>query len=279
MSLLIAMTGFADEWTLVTDASDLQAGDQIVIAYADTEHDVYVTATTSIKKTSSAAFMETVNATFSADYTQLTAIGSNTAVFTLGGSAGAWTLTNQNGDKLGATAAKKLAWNSGTTTWTISIVGEATIKSTGTDLGQIQYNYNNNSPRFCNYKGTMKDVLIFRQGSAVPQVTIHYQGFPYRKTHCDDPVFKAGTEYTISSFIPVVNGKRFVAWNFEGEEFAPGATITVPEKDVLFIPVWHDETGISNNETRVNATKQIRNGQLIIVRDGVEYDVMGVKLQ
>ena len=70
-----------------------------------------------------------------------------------------------------------------------------------------------------------------------------------------------------------------MAWNFEGVEFAPGATITVPEKDVLFIPVWHDETGISNNESLVNATKQIRNGQLIIVRDGVEYNVMGVKLQ
>lgn len=34
MSLMIAMSGAAEEWTLVTDASDLKVGDQIVLACA-----------------------------------------------------------------------------------------------------------------------------------------------------------------------------------------------------------------------------------------------------
>ena len=270
MSLLIAMTGFADEWTLVTNPAELQAGDQIVLGcYTKGK-----TASTTISG-SQTKYLEGITSTFSGS--QLVSMNESTAVFTLSGNASAWTLTNQNGQVLGATAAKKLAWNNpnATNTWTITENG---IQSTNSSFGTIQYNEQGSS-RFTVYTSSQTPVQVYRKGSAVPQVTIHYQGFPYRKTHCDDPVFKAGTEYTISSFIPVVNGKRFVAWNFEGEEYAPGATITVPEKDVLFIPVWHDETGISNNESLVNATKQIRNGQLIIVRDGVEYDVMGVKLQ
>jgi hypothetical protein len=40
-----------------------------------------------------------------------------------------------------------------------------------------------------------------------------------------------------------------------------------------------DEQGISNANTDVNATKILRDGQLIIIRGGVEYTVTGLPVR
>ena len=112
-----AQQGGGDEpatkvWTLVTDASTLKAGDQIIIASNAKSKTASATITSQ--------YMTEVSSTFSSDKKTITSVGSGTAILTLGGSAGAWTLTNESGKKLGATAVKKVAWDSGTTTWTIS---------------------------------------------------------------------------------------------------------------------------------------------------------------
>ncbi|MDD5931610.1 MAG: hypothetical protein PUC45_04005, partial [Oscillospiraceae bacterium] len=123
--------------TLVTDASTLKAGDQIVIA-AKANEKVYAAGALSGK------FLASVE-------TSLTDVGSDVAVFTLGGDASGWTLTS-NGDKLCTSAAKAVNYSgTGTETWTISIEaeGKATIASTDSACGRILYNVN--SPRFLNY--------------------------------------------------------------------------------------------------------------------------------
>ena len=139
------------EWKLVTDASTLTAGDQLVIA---------TNAKGFVAGNISSSVMSNVAATFSSDLSTLTALPGDAVVLTLGGSSGAWTLANSSGSLLGATAVKKLAWGSGTTTWSISISGgSATIQNGNNSNGRFLYNVN--SPRFTTYtSGTSTSMLL-----------------------------------------------------------------------------------------------------------------------
>ena len=133
--------GGATGWELVTDDSSLKSGDVLVIASntkGKTAGDI------------SSQYMTEVSSTFSSDYSTITTLGSNTVELTLGGTAGAWTLSS-GGKALGATDTKKLAWDSGTTTWSISISGgNATIQNGMSSYGRFLHNASN-SPRFTTY--------------------------------------------------------------------------------------------------------------------------------
>ena len=123
---------------LVTDASTLKAGDQIILS-ATANDSTFAAGAMSGK------FLSSVE-------TKLDALDQKVEIFTLGGSAGAWTLTASDGKKISAVKAKEMS-NSGkgTDTWTIAIDdnGAATIASTNTACGRILYNVRN--PRFLNY--------------------------------------------------------------------------------------------------------------------------------
>ena len=88
---------------------------------------------------------------------------SGAAELTLGGSSGSWTLTNASGKKLGATAVKKVAWDSGTMTWTITIAdnGDATIQNTTSSYGRFLYNVS--SPRFTTYTSNATATMLLPQ--------------------------------------------------------------------------------------------------------------------
>ena len=268
MSLMIAMSGAAEEWTLVTDASDLKAGDQIVLACASKGK----VASVSIEG-GSTKYLVGVDATF--DGTTLVSAPENTAVFTLKGDAYGWILRNQDGQNLGATAAKKLAWDDGAQTWTISVSGNATIASTNDAYGSIQYN-SQYGARFSNYTSSQTAIQIYRL--ATPKVAIAFEGFPYAKTRCEAPTYAVGSTYTLPTFVPEKDGKKLDVWEYAGTYYAPGAPFIVPETDVLFSPVWSGEQGVEtvNGEHRV--TKFIRDGQMIINRDGIMFNVLGERL-
>ena len=141
-------------WTLVTDASTLKAGDQIVIA--SNAKDVVAS------KTIKSSYMTNVTATFSTDKSTITSLPSDAAVLTLGGSADAWTLANSDGQLLGATAVKKVAWDSGTTTWSITISdNNATIQNGTETYGRFLYNVN--SPRFTTYTSNTSASMLLPQ--------------------------------------------------------------------------------------------------------------------
>lgn len=149
-TLLYAVYSYVGEssgtgiWTLVTDASILSAGDQLVIAY----NSKGVAAGEIV--TASNPYMATVNTVFSDDLNTIPALPADVVVLTLGGSEGAWTLANAGGQLLGATAAKKMAWDKGTTTWGISVAnGNAAIQNTTAAYGSLEYNIS--SPRFTTY--------------------------------------------------------------------------------------------------------------------------------
>lgn len=130
----------SEVWSLVTDASSLAAGDNLIIVCSSKS-----VAAGPI----SSQIMGTINVTISND--QITSLPSDVVVLTLGGQADAWTLSNSEGKKLGATAAKKLAWDKGTMTWSITIdsKGAATIQNGTSTYGRFLYNVN--SPRFTTY--------------------------------------------------------------------------------------------------------------------------------
>ncbi len=137
-------------WTLVTDASTLAAGDLLVMACTSkgaTAGDI------------SSQIMASVTSTFSDN--EISSLGDGTVQFTLGGSAGSWTLSNGS-KKLGATAVKKVAWDSGTQTWSISISsGDATIQNGTESYGRFLYNAS--SPRFTTYTSNATSSMLLPQ--------------------------------------------------------------------------------------------------------------------
>ena len=198
-------------WDLVSNVSSLNAGDVLVMACSSkgfTAGDI------------SSQIMASVTSTFSSNKDQITSLGSETVELTLGGSAGAWTLSSTSG-LLGATAVKKLAWGSGTTTWNISISGgDATIQNTTESYGRFLYNVN--SPRFTTYTSNTSVSML------LPQL--------YRKTG-------GGASYSNYS------------------------------------TACDHGTGVEKTCVEPNAKKIIRDGQVLILRDGRTYTVLGATVE
>ena len=152
-AVLFAFAGVhAQTWTKVTDASTLKAGDQLVIA-CDSKGVVAGDITSQ--------YLSKIAATF-ADNT-ISSLPADAVVLTLGGTSGAWTLSNESAQLLGATAVKKVAWGNGTTTWSISIDvdGNATIQNGTSSYGRFLYN--NSSPRFTTYTSNASAAMLLPQ--------------------------------------------------------------------------------------------------------------------
>ena len=147
-----------ESWNLVTDASTLKVGDELVIA--SNEKGV-------VAGNISDDYLSEVTSTFSEDMSTIAELGQGAVVFTLGGKADAWTLSNSEGKLLGCTAVKKVAWANGTTTWKISIGtnSDATIQSTKTSYGRFLYNVQ--STRFTTY------ISDPNAGMLLPQIYRH----------------------------------------------------------------------------------------------------------
>lgn len=158
------VTGFekkalvTESWNLVTDASTLKVGDELVIA----SNEKGVVAGNIIND-----YLSEVTSTFSDDMSTIAELGQGAVVFTLGGEADAWTLSNSEGKLLVCTAVKKVAWANGTTTWKINIGtnSDATIQSTTNAYGKFLYNANN--PRFTTYTSDPN------AGMLLPQIYRH----------------------------------------------------------------------------------------------------------
>lgn len=146
------------DFTLVTSADELQSGDEMIIV-GTYEGDSYA-ATSELTTTKSAGYLGRAKVTI-VNNTIALPDDSPVAIFTLDKQSNTWTLTHANGD-LGATAAKKLAWDDGTTTWTITISNNlATIASTNSNYGRILMNQTN--PRFCNYTSNTSASMLLPQ--------------------------------------------------------------------------------------------------------------------
>lgn len=138
-------------YELVNDASDLKVGDKLLIGCSSKGV---------VAGSLNSGYLSKVAATYNND--SLTTLPSNAIEFTLGGSVDSWTLANSSGKLLGATAVKKVAFGSGTTTWKITFSsGNATIQNTKTDYGRFLYNVN--SPRFTTYTSNTSSSMLLPQ--------------------------------------------------------------------------------------------------------------------
>lgn len=124
-------------WNLITDEAELHAGDVIVIANSKNN-----STAGEIGFENNTRYLVAETSTFTNDKKTITSLASGTIQFTLGEENGKWTLINENGELLGATSSREVSWDSGTTTWDISISsdGNATIRNTNSSFGTLYYN-------------------------------------------------------------------------------------------------------------------------------------------
>ena len=130
-------------WQLVTDTADLTDGDKVVLASnqkGKVAAEIY------------SQYLTDVDASFSADLSSIPQLPESAIIFTLGtGEDGNWTLTNQAGQQLCSSALKKVNWDRGINTWTISIDENALATVYNTNEGYGYFMYNVNNPRFTTY--------------------------------------------------------------------------------------------------------------------------------
>ena len=175
--------GGAVTYTKVTSDASLSAGNKYVIGwYDDDEDEMHVAG----EITSSDIMADVTDNT--ATSSSITALSSSAEVFTLGGSSGAWTFTSKNGT-LGATAVKKMAYDDGTQTWTISISsGDATITNGTSSYGTLYFN--SASPRFTTYTSSAQKL---------PSLFVASGGTTYSTTTDCVDCTSAGATFTLGT--------------------------------------------------------------------------------
>ena len=140
-------------FTRLTNTAMLQAGAQCILVYAETP--------AVAGQLMSNTYLASVTEGFTVNGTEITTQKTNTdiSIFTLGGSPGAWTLTNAEGQLLSGTE-KTLVWNGTNNTWTIAIGTDGKtqigLKADGTLL-----QYNASSPRFRTYTSEQKGLYLY----------------------------------------------------------------------------------------------------------------------
>lgn len=228
-----------DNFTLLTDASDLSAGDQIVIA-CNTQGKVAGSLSSQV--------LGSVTATFSGDKKEITSLPASANIFTLGGTSGAWTLNNANG-ALGATTTKKLAYEDGTMTWSISIAdGNATIQN-GTQ-GNGRFLYNVSSPRFTTYTSDVSESMLLPQIYVLPSEPVYPTSISLSGNH-EVEVGKS-TPLTVS-YNPINTNKKTIVWDTENSSIA-----TVSNKGVV--------TGVAEGTTNITAKAATESGYTATVK-------------
>ena len=142
---------YTNNWVLVTNINELSINDKIVIADYKSKM---------VASTMSSGYLSSIEATFSSDNKYINYLPSDAIQFTLGIQGEYYTLSN-NDQLLGCTSLKKLAFNSGVTTWSISISsGVTTIASSNSNYGRFQYNTTH--PRFTTYTSNLNNVYIYK---------------------------------------------------------------------------------------------------------------------
>lgn len=220
---VIASTPTTAGWQLVTEAATLANGDRLIIA----SNSGNGFSAGSI----SGSILASVNTSFSSDKLSIPSLPAETLQLTLGGTSGAWTLANNGGALLGATSVKNLAFDSGTTTWSISISdSNATIqsKNTPTDYGRILYNVS--SPRFTTYTSeTSSSMLLpqlyryFEEGENLPKSEAYDYASTFMSTtasECAALNVKSSSWATLSATYSSLSNaaKDYVYDNFDTDE-------------------------------------------------------------
>ena len=215
-------------WSLVTNASSLKAGDQLLLA-SNTKGVVNGVI-------SSQVFSEATDAVFSSDKTKMTTVPDDAVILTLGGSAGAWTFTNSSNQVLGVTAVKKLAWNSGTTTFTISISNSnATIQSTTSSYGRFLHNVDVN--RFTTYTSNTSDTMLLPQlyrNEAAQLIPSSITATAKRVFYVGETITKSDIKVMTNTGVDVTNDVTFGDYQFTYQDALSDGQTTSNSFDISY---------------------------------------------
>ncbi|MBR4308332.1 MAG: endonuclease, partial [Oscillospiraceae bacterium] len=265
-------------WNLVTDVAQLTDGAQVVLASNTKGYvagDIYK------------QYLTNEEATFSEDLSVLTTLPDTALVLTMGTAEGGRTFANPDGQILGATALKKLAWDSGVTTWNITVEdGKATISSTNSTYGRFLYNAS--SPRFTTYTSNvsismlMPQLYILSGGSTVYFTTDISADEP-----TVDPAITMGHTLNLASDISVnyaIHTSLLADYDtyvlecvlpvYEGNTLVGSKTVTIDPvlKGTYYYFTLNGVTAVNMNDT-VTATLRMTKGQEIYLSNPDTYSV------
>ena len=199
---------------------------------------------------------------------------------TLGGYPGAWMLQTVEGF-VGCTAAKKLNTTSSLrdSIWTIAIDSKdstATIKNHTDSYGTMKFN--SSAPRFTTYATGQTAIEIYVKPTTTPMyvVTVETNNAEYGSV-LGGGNYREGTTAVLTA-VPA-EGYKFTGWSNNTELTEATQKFTVTESVTITANFAKGETAIDNAVVETPAIKTIENGQLVILRDGVKYNAMGVRLQ
>lgn len=197
----------AIQYKLVTDATKLTKNTTAIIVGTGTYSSAtYTKAMIATHKTSNGSFGNNAEVTLSNSFNAgSVATSANATVFTLGGSAGAWTLSNGT-DKLGftGTSNNNIQFNESLTdTFTISSVSGQTYVTinSNTHSGRgLRMNVNSGSPLFSNYgSGNQQPVYLFADIAEATFGTIDHISIATEP----QTSFHSGSTYSASGMVVV----------------------------------------------------------------------------
>lgn len=140
-----------ESWNLVTNVSELQDGDIIVIACNTND------STAGYSKD----WLSSNTTTFSSDKTTITDLSSDTIKFTLNKAENYYTFTSTEYGSFGTSGEKNLSWDSNTLSWNITIENNnAIISSSNNEQNKLQFN--SQSPRFLPYTTAQTSIQIYK---------------------------------------------------------------------------------------------------------------------
>ncbi len=248
VGITYAQDTYTETWQLVTDASTLVKGNQLVIAC-----NTHGTTAGSFQTN----YLTAQASTFSDDYSTITTLGENTLIFTLGVDGDYWTLTN-NGQKLGASStdnAPALKWDNLQTKWEISIQdNNATIRSPFSYCGFICYNSTSN--HFKNYQiQQTAPVQLYRLTSNAPTHNVTITSSVEDACTLPEPIaVQEGTNGEIS--ITPHAGYIFTGW-----------TVTKGATNDAITEVYNPETTILMGKEDITLTANFIQDEYLLVED------------
>lgn len=290
------------DFELLTDLYTLQADDEIIIKA--TYDNVHYCVTNTGSTASRTSYLNPEQVQLQNGFILLPE-GSNAAIFTLSKENSWWILTTALGKKLGSITAKQMSFDGGIMTWSIDIVDSlATIASSNEQNGRILFNYNNGSPRFCNYTSNVSATMLLPQiyvrRHSKPSDVIHVTGVTLDSTSAQ---IYLDEELTLwCTVLPESATNKEVKWSTEGTSmlqlmpfdgwcwvhpFEVGETtvvvttedggltascqVTVKERSSADLEIPCTSTPLHPS------TKILENGQILFLRDAKKYNVLGVE--
>lgn len=236
------------EWQLVTSDAQLVAGKYYVIASTAKGKVMSNTISSNVAGEIAATFTDGVIAYNAFGSSSQSADVAGVAVLQLGGEEGAWTLTEvvANDALLGATAEKKLAWGSGTTTWSISIASanaNATIQNGTSSYGRFLHNVN--GTRFTTYTSNTNVSMLLPQLYvwAEKVYKLRYDANGGENAPAAQAADGEG-KATVTDVKPTYTDHIFNGWNTlvggNGEAKAAGDVIDLSAGDVTLYAQWRE---------------------------------------